>query len=207
MIRSRPLPGHASAQDRGDRGVALVEFTLVIPIVLVGLLALIEFGFGLNAVLAVNRASQEGALVGGQAGNDAAADCIILGRIEAFLNPPLDKRDVSEVRLIRTNASGSGTLAVSTYVRSGTTTCGDYEVPYSATSTGYPPSQRCNVLAGCQLLSPPRSTLDTIAVQITYRHSPVTPLVQLLGMFGGGDGLGFSWTFSERNTSRMEPVQ
>ncbi len=207
MIRSAALRGRKWSQVRADRGVALVEFTLVIPIVLIALLALIEFGFALNAVLAVNRASQEGALVAGQAGNDAAADCIILGRIETFLNPPLDKRDVTEVRLIRTSTSGSGSLATSTYIRSGTTTCGAYEVPYSATSTGYPPAQRCNILAGCQLLSPPRSTLDKIAVQITYRHTPVTPLRELLGMFGGDGSLGFAWTFSERSASRMEPVQ
>lgn len=173
----------------------------------IALLALIEFGFALNAVLAINRASQEGALVAGQSGNDAAADCIILARIEDFLNPPLDKRDVSEIRLVRTNTSGAGSLATSTYVRSGTMTCGDYQVPYSATSSGYPPAQRCNILAGCPLLSPPRSTLDKIAVEITYRHTPVTPLRELLRMFGGDGSLGFSWTFSKRNTSRMEPVQ
>ena len=188
-------------------GVGLVEFALVFPLVMVAILALIEFGFAFNAVLGINRASQAGALLAGQAGNDAAADCIILARIDDFLTPPLDKRDVQEVRLIRANSSGSGSLAASVYLRSGTTECGNLSVPYSLTGNGYPPSQRCNVLSGCPTLSPPRSTVDKIAIQITYRHTPVTPLRELMRMFGGDGSLGSSWTFSKRNVSRMEPVQ
>lgn len=191
---------------RRDQGVSLVEFSLILPIFVVTLLALVEFGFALNAVLGINRASQAGALVAGQAGNDAVADCIILGRIEELLAPPLNRADIEEVRLVRTNTSGSGSLATSVYTRAGRTECGDYEVPYSATSTGYPPSQRCNVLSGCPTLSPPRSTVDKIAVELTYRHTPVTPLGELLRMFGGDGSLGASWEFSKRNMSRMEPV-
>ncbi len=168
---------------------------------------MIEFGFAFNAVLGINRASQNGALVAGQAGNDAGADCLILGRIEGQLQPPIDRRDVLEVRIVRTNTSGSGSLAANVYVRSGNKDCGDYSVPYSASATGYPESQRCNTLAGCPLLSPPRSTVDKIAVQITYRHTPVTPLRELLTLVSGDASSGHSWTFQKRNVSRMEPVQ
>jgi Flp pilus assembly protein TadG len=207
MIAAPDRGERHTSLERSDRGVTLVEFALVIPIVIIALLALIEFGFALNAVLAINRASQEGAVVAGQAGNDAAADCIILAHIDDFLGAPLDRRDVREVRLVRTGTTGSGSLASTVYVRSGRTTCGDAEVPYTATSTGYPPAQRCNVLAGCPQLSPPRSTLDKITVEITYRHTAVTPLRELLRMFGGDGALGATWTFTKRNTSRMEPVQ
>lgn len=192
---------------RTQRGVGLVEFALVFPIFVVVTFAMIEFGFALNAVLSINRASQAGALLAGQAGNDATADCQILARIEDYLTVPLDKRDVREIRVIRTNVSGNGSLAANVYRRSGTKSCGTYTVPYSASSSGYPENQRCNILNGCPHLTPARSTVDKVAVQIQYRHTPVTPLRELLRMFGGDGTLGFSWTFSKRSVSRIEPVQ
>lgn len=188
-----------------ESGVTLVEFAIVLPIFVTMLFAMIEFGIAFNAELAINRASQTGALVAGQAGPQSDADCIILARVESQLQAPLDKNNVLQVKIFRASMTGNSILAASTYARSGTKDCGTYSVPYSATSTGYPPSQRCNVLAGCPTLSPPRSTVDKIGVQITYRHVPVTPMRNLLS-FLGGSGSGFDWTFTKQNESRMEPV-
>jgi Flp pilus assembly protein TadG len=185
--------------------VTLVEFAIVLPIFVTLLFAMIEFGVAFNAELAINRASQSAALVAGQAGPDSDADCVILARIESQLQAPLDKNNVLQVKIFRASTTGNGVLASSTYARSGTKDCGTYSVPYSATSSGYPPSQRCNVLAGCPTLTPPRSTVDKIGVQITYRHVPVTPMRSLLS-FLGGSGSGFDWTFTKQNESRMEPV-
>jgi Flp pilus assembly protein TadG len=185
--------------------VTLVEFAIVLPIFVTLLFAMIEFGVAFNAELAINRASQSAALVAGQAGPDSDADCVILARIESQLQAPLDKSNVLQVKIFRAATTGSGILASSTYVRSGSKDCGTYSEPYSATSSGYPPSQRCNVLAGCPTLTPPRSTVDKIGVQITYRHVPVTPMRNLLA-FLGGSGTGFDWTFTKQNESRMEPV-
>ena len=69
------------------------------------------------------------------------------------------------------------------------------------------PSQRCTVLPpnGCPTLTPARTTVDTIAVQITYVYPWHTPLRALMGMFGGSlSGSGF--TFVQRNAFRMEPT-
>jgi Flp pilus assembly protein TadG len=164
---------------------------------------MLEFGFAFNAVLGINRASQSAALVAGQAGNETDADCLILSRIEDQLQAPINKSDILQVQIIRTNTSGSGTLAASVYTRSGSKDCGSYSVPYTATSSGYPASQRCNILAGCPTLTPARSTVDKIGVQINYRYTPVTPMGSLLSFLGGSSS---SWTFQKRNVSRMEPV-
>jgi Flp pilus assembly protein TadG len=195
------------ARDRHGRqaGVTLVEFAIVLPIFITMLFAMIEFGFAFNAVLGINRASQSGSLVAGQAGSDSDADCLILARIEDLLQAPIDKSNVLQVQIFRANSTGSGILASNVYVRSGSKNCGTFTVPYSATSTGYPESQRCNVLAGCPGLSPPRSTVDKIGVQITYKHVPVTPMRNLLS-FLGSNGSGYTWTFVKQNVSRMEPV-
>lgn len=205
--RSGGYLGRRSRERRGQSGVALVEFAVVFPIFIAMTFAMIEFGFAFNAVLGINRASQNGALIAGQAGNDAGADCLILAQIDGQLHSPIDRSQIVDVRIIRTNTSGSGSLAANVYLRSGTKDCGDYSVPYSATSTGYPESQRCNILAGCPLLSPPRSTVDKVAVQITYRHTPVTPMRELLTLIAGDSSAGNSWVFQKRNVSRMEPVQ
>jgi Flp pilus assembly protein TadG len=189
------------------RGVTLVEFAIVFPVFVTTLFAMIEFGFAFNAVLGINRASQNGALVAGQAGSASNADCLILSRVEEQLQAPIDRRDVLSVRIIRTTTTGSGSLAANVYVRSGSKDCGDYSVPYSASSSGYPESQRCDILNGCPYLSPPRSTVDKIGVEVTYRHTPVTPVRELLSFIGGDGSSGYNWTFSKRNVSRMEPVQ
>lgn len=209
-ISARTRPGAIIRRLRRkgrSQGVTLVEFALVFPVFVIALLAMIEFGFAFNAVLGINRASQSGALLAGQAGSDAGADCLVLARIEDQLQPPIDRRDVLEVRILRASSSGSGSLAANVYVRSGSKDCGSYNVPYSATSSGYPESQRCDVLGGCPTLFPPRSTVDKIGVQITYRHTPVTPMRELLRLIGGDGSSGYSWTFQKRNISRMEPVQ
>jgi hypothetical protein len=80
-------------------------------------------------------------------------------------------------------------------------------VPYSATASGYPTSQRCNVLPpyGCPTLTPARTTVDTVAVQVTYAYNWHTPLGSLMQMFGGSlSGSGMS--FVSRNIFRIEPI-
>jgi len=51
MPRTRP---------RGDRGAAAVEFALVVPILLVVLFGIIDFGFAINRYAIVNNAAREG---------------------------------------------------------------------------------------------------------------------------------------------------
>ena len=193
------------ASRRRSSGVTLVEFAIVLPIFITSLFAMIEFGVAFNAVLSINRASQAGALIAGQAGNNTDADCVILAKIEDDLQAPIDKSNVQQVKIFRASSTGSTVLASNTYSRGGSKNCGTYSVPYTATSTGYPESQRCNILAGCPTLTPVRTTVDKIGVQITYRYDGVTPLRNLL-TFMGGSGTGYSWTFSKQNESRMEPV-
>lgn len=51
MPRTRP---------RGDRGAAAVEFALVVPVLLVVLFGIIDFGFAINRYAIVNNAAREG---------------------------------------------------------------------------------------------------------------------------------------------------
>jgi Flp pilus assembly protein TadG len=198
---------HARAEERGQ---SLVEFALLIPLFVVLLMGLIEFAFAFNAMLNTNYASRGAGLIAAQTGNNAASDCLILNEIELKINAPADKRQITRVEVQRTNPSGSTIYATSAYRRSGTMNCAmndgtTMSVPYSALSVGYPPSQRCTVLppAGCTTMTPVRTTVDTIAVQITYVYPWHTPLKALLGLINRSmSGSGF--TFVQRNVFRME---
>src|SRR2546423_15501543 len=66
------------SRNRGpsDSGQALVEFAIVLPVFLLLLFGLVEFGFVLNASSTVNYASRGAALLAAEGGATAGADCL-----------------------------------------------------------------------------------------------------------------------------------
>jgi Flp pilus assembly protein TadG len=212
-LPARPGNTWRSRRAANADGQSLVEFALLAPLFLLMVVGLIEFSFAFNASLNTNYASRAGGLMAAEAGNASAADCLILGAIEEALSAPTDPDQVASVEVQRTNPSGSTVYATTTYQRSGSTSCTRTDgttmsVPYSAVSNGYPASQRCNVLPpnGCPTLSPVRSTVDTIAVQITYRYPWHTPLGALMSMFGQTLSSPGGLAFTDRNVFRIEPI-
>lgn len=201
-----------SSVSGGDQvGQSLVEFSLILPLFVIVLMGLFEFAFAFNANLGINQASQNAALAASQAGNAGGSDCLILASVENDVQAPADRRNISEIQVQRTNPSGSNVFASNRYTRTGSTTCnvasgGTLTVPYTLVASGYPESQRCNVLAGCPTLAPPRMTVDTIGVQVEYRYSWSTPLGALRPLIGGSAAAGSGYTFTKRNVFRLEPV-
>jgi Flp pilus assembly protein TadG len=214
--RRARLHGH---QEK-EAGQGLVEFSLVIPVFLVLLMALIEFGFLMNGQLAINYATRDAALIAAEAGNALGADCVILQKVELDVGAPANAANISQVQIFWTNANGqpldssgnvttfgSSSQAADMYARSGTTTCtfadgSTLTVPYTLQGTAtYPSSARCNDIqgtaVGCQAGHP---GLDTIGVQVTYSDTWRTPLHNLMGLMGNG------WTLVQSNQMRMEPV-
>jgi Flp pilus assembly protein TadG len=197
-----------------EAGQTLVEFAMVMPMLLLLFMGVLEFSLALNASLAVNRASQQGAHVAASAGNLAGADCLILDAVESALGTPNSADRISEVLIERTALTGDQAYATQRWVRGGSTTCtypdgSDVAVPYTRVLSTYPEDQRCTVLAGCPLLVPPRSTVDDIGVTVRYTHAWITPLNGALDMIvpGGGGGSGSSgWSFERRNIFRLEPT-
>ena len=76
------------ATDRGDSGQTLVEFALIMPILMVVFAGVIEVALLFNAVVGVNRASQNGAHLAAVLGNQEMADCQILDAIEQDVYAP-----------------------------------------------------------------------------------------------------------------------
>ena len=141
-------------------------------------------------------------------GRDVGADCLILQSVDQDVTSPADGNRILEVRIYRANISGSQLGSVADiYQRGGPTTCtyasGDVTVPYALVgSVGYPSSDRCDIVAGCPADASgfAHPGLDTIGVQVTYRHLWKTPFSALMG--GGGTG----YTMLKANATRMEPV-
>lgn len=181
------------------RGQALVEFALVFPVFLLVLFGLIEFAFLLNAQLSLNYATRDAALIAAEAGSDAAADCLILNKVNDDLNAPTAEGNVAAVHIFSATETG-GQLSPAReqiYVRGGTTTCGSLSVPYTRTTDDYPHTVRCNDLdrgtCSAGFTGPSNTGVDIIGVQIDYTYRFVTPLGSTINM-------------SVSNEMRMEPV-
>lgn len=196
--RRRGVP---SGNERPGAGQTLVEFALIFPLFITLMLFLIEFAFVFSALLGVNYASRNGALIAAEAGNDVLADCVILAEVERSIGSPGNPASIQTVMIYRTDQSGSSRLATLTYTRGGTTTCTKgttvLSVPYSSPVGTYTYANRCNVLAGCASLG--RTQIDTVGIEITYQHSWVTP-IRNFGLTGTGA------TLTQSNAMRMEPI-
>ena len=202
-INRLPTRGH----DR-QKGQALVEFAITLPLLASAMMGVFEFGVAMAANIGINRAAQNGAHIASVAGNLVGADCIVLDEIERSVMVPNDRARIQSVRIELTDLSGDTVHAANTWDRTGSTECEaadgmTIDLPYTLLSEGYPDVQRCNVLGGCPTMSPPRTTVDNIAVVVSYNHQWITPLGSVLPLAGGEDGTG--WTFEQRNVFRMEP--
>jgi hypothetical protein len=187
-----------------EHGQALVEFALVFPIFILLIVGLIEFSLAFNALLSVNFASRDAALLAAEAGEDIGADCVILSSIDDDVQLPASRVRISQVRIYWADSQGAE-LGAQVYARTGSTNCTQPDgttiaVPYTLQGgSDYPETQRCSVLAGCPE-DPGHTELDNIGVSITYAYTWVTPMAQII-TFGG---TGF--TLTHANVMRMEPV-
>jgi Flp pilus assembly protein TadG len=201
--RSRPRSDDAQRRCADRRGQTLVEFALVIPLFLVLSLAVVEFAFVFNAVLATNFATRTAALIAAEAGNAVGGDCVILDSVEDEFGAPTDRNRILTVQIYWSDTNGAQIGSnVTSYSRTGSTTCtyvdgSTLTVPYTRTTNGYAEADRCNVLAGC---AGGHAGLDMVGVRVQYSHLWRTPLHNFLP----GSGTGF--LFERSNAMRMEPV-
>ncbi len=211
--RSGPHPRLSFRRRRApdDKGQVLVEFALVIPIFLLLFMAIVEFAFVFNAILSVNFAARNAALIAAEAGNAINSDCIILASVESDVQAPADRARINQVEIYRSTLTGAvwGGSTPTTYVRSGSKTCTypdrpPITVPYQLASgggaDGYPEIDRCNILKGCKpdTHGVTHTGVDHVGVRISYNHQYKTPIRTLFS--------GPSLSFDRANSMRMEPV-
>jgi Flp pilus assembly protein TadG len=182
-----------------EGGQALVEFALVLPVFLLLIFGLVEFGLAFNAAVSVNFVSRVAALLAAEGGRTQGTDCMVLRAIERDLRTPATPTRISRVEIYWSDANGDQIASnVNTYTRSGSLTCtyasGSITVPYTLSTGQYPETERCDVLAGCGGL---HTTVDDVGVRITYAHQWVTRF---------GQTIAESITFQRSTAVRMEPT-
>src|SRR5256886_4466357 len=181
-----------------ERGQALVEFALLLPLVLLLIVGVVEFSFVWNSRNTVLFASRDGSMLAAEGGSLPGTDCLVLDRIEHDVVSPARAIRIQQVQIYWADKNGGqiGSFR-NVYDRSGSTTCDlggtPITVPYTLTTAGYLEANRCDVLAGC---GGSHTSLDTVGVQITYEHRWVTSFVRL-----AGSGV----TFAETTATRVEP--
>ena len=90
--------GHRYGEKK-ERGQSMVEFVLVVPIFLVLVFGIVDFGMGIHAWLTITSASREGARIGTVSASS--------GEIEAKVRANSSSLDQSKLTVVTTNAQGT----------------------------------------------------------------------------------------------------
>ena len=158
----RPAAAHS-------RGQALVEFTLILPVFLMVLMGMLEFGSAYDHRTAMAYAVREGARVGATLGKGGSypdtVDPTILAAVQRGLTDPILIENISSIEIFKAGSDGKpvGT-SINTYDRYGNL----------IGTAGWPATSRVVGLSG-----------DSIGVRVRYDFHPTTPLGNMLGLFFG----------------------
>jgi hypothetical protein len=171
-----------------------VEFALLVPVFMLLLLGMLEFGFVFDHTLTLQYASREGARVGsalangggplgcgtGQSPNAADVDPLIIAAVTRVLTSPGSRVDVAEIptiRIYRADANGNqigSQVNTWTYTPGGGPSVDGQQLDYTATGTGWSACSRSNALPA-----------DSIGIALDYTYQMQTGLGGVLGFFGG----------------------
>ena len=182
-----------------ERGQAIVEFAMLLPVLILFVVGIIEFALVWNSRNTVLFASRDGSMLAAEAGNLTGSDCVVLQRIESDVVSPSTSLRIQEVTIYWSDRNGDQIGSnQNVYTRTGSTSCSypdgsTITVPYTLSTAGYLESARCSVLAGC---GGSHTTVDTIGVRVTYQHFWMTSFVRFAGN---------SVTFTEASITRAEP--
>lgn len=181
----------------GQRGQALVEFSLVIMIFMTVVIAIAEFGFFLTVKTGLSVSAQDAVQYAAELGTNVDADFLVLQLVEKDVSLPLDKTKIQSVEIIHTDPYGTANTGEDKYTRGGSfpNNANTLTVPYTPVSSGYLPTTRCNTVATSVC-----GGVHYVAVKITYQYAWVTPLPGLVG-------LGGAPTFVQTSVMRLEPIQ
>lgn len=196
----------------GERGQGLVEFSLLVPVFTLLLLAMLEFGFVFDHLLTIQYASREGARVGsalvtgGGALNDCTAggpwtevDPLIIAAVTRVLDSPGSRVNMAEIptiRIYKADVNGDqigGSVNVWTYTPGAGPFVDGRRLDYSQGSVGWAACRRTNG-------SPP----DSIGVSLNYTYRMQTALGSVMGFFGGSGPATIP--VSDRTVMAMNPT-
>jgi Flp pilus assembly protein TadG len=197
---------------RRERGQSIVEMAFLLPVYLLLLLGILEFGMAFDHLISISYATREGArqgaaLVNGGGtlgcgtGQSPAADTVdaqVIAAVERVLTSPGSQVALDRVALIRiyqANASGqeTGTANTWTYAPASGPVVDGSPLDFTPSTSSWAACSRTNTLPA-----------PSIGVSIRYRYAYSTPLGGILSFFGGG---GNGLDVSDRAVMSMNPTQ
>jgi hypothetical protein len=182
----------ARHSEKRGRGQSLVEFAVALPVFLLLLFGMLEYGFVFSHDLTLEYATREGARTGAALGkNDspnlpcAYIDNHVIAAVQRVLTSPGSQASVSrvsEIRIWKASATGTPTAQVNVWTPGATSDqFGSGPLVFEQTSSNWNPCSRVSswsVVGGVAI--PP----DSMGVSLVYSYLYVTPLGLLMGMSG-----------------------
>src|SRR6059036_3047349 len=89
-----------------ERGQALVEFALLLPLLLLLIVGIIEFSFVWNSRNTVLFASRDGSMLAAEGGSLVGTDCVVLQRIEGDVVSPAKALRVQDITIYWSDRNG-----------------------------------------------------------------------------------------------------
>lgn len=179
-VARRPL------RDPG-RGQSLVEYAMTVPVFLLILLGMLEFGFAFSHHLTMEYSTREGARTGASLanGSDQVACAIVDDQVIAAVQRVLTGAGsqvsinrIGEIRVYKADANGRELGPVNVWTLGAGPTVEGVALKFRETSSGWNACGRKNLQVGTS------DRVDSIGVSITYDYDFVTPLGSLMGIAG-----------------------
>jgi TadE-like protein len=210
---------------RGAGGQGLVEFALLVPVFLLILLGMLEFGFAFNHNMTLEYATREGARAGAAAANGSMTDSSCVdpgtGAVKTFGASDVDPLIIASVERILKSPGSMVSLPNVTSITiydanpDGTPISGKSDVWPRSLGTGanipctYPAVQM-DFAAPTSAPWPASSrvnagTPDLLGVSISYTYNFTSALGGILRFFGGNGAASLPMT--DRTVMALEPTK
>ncbi|MDQ2965915.1 MAG: pilus assembly protein [Chloroflexota bacterium] len=201
---TRPARLRAPGRRASGRGQSLVEFALMLPLMLMILFGMMEFGFVFSHHLTLEYATREGARLGAALGaGNADAPCSgttpepvdwqIIAAVQRVITSPgsqVPPARVSEIRIYKATATGAETAGVvNVWVPGAGPTVDGVRLQFTPSTTAW---SACGRNSGA---SP-----DSLGISLVYSYRYVTPLGTLMGIMGPA-----TITISDRTIMALNP--
>jgi len=205
---SRPTVFAAYRRGRRERGQSLVEFAVLVPVFMLILIGMLEFGLMFNHDLTLQYASREGARVGSALGCGASSssttcdsalptpqdvDTYIVAAVQRVLEAsgsPINMAQIGSITIFRATSTGGvvgSNTDTWTYSKgNGPTVSGQALDFVRSGSNGWADNTRVTSATETSNCGSGLSTCpDSIGIKITYQYQYVTPLAAVMRFFGG----------------------
>jgi Flp pilus assembly protein TadG len=174
----------------GERGQSLIELSIAIPVVLLLLLGMLEFGFAFSHHLTLEYATREGARTGAAlAAGTAEVVCTGTSNTDAYTIAAVQRvltgaggqvplTQVKQIRIYKADASGADTGTSNLWVPGAGPTVDGVVLQFMRSgATNWDPCTRHDSPGAW-------GGTDSVGVSLVYDYQYITPLGNLMGLGG-----------------------